>query len=166
MCSSCTCDQNTTFPVMPLSRFLPHIRHAVFTSTSALVLVLTSLGFVLSSLVMLFKSFISLFNLLLLSFCVLKNRFWSSQFSNFLFLSVTLYLFVSCWAPGPNSWNGWRVTSRFKSSTSTMAVRCEAVLDNCRWMLLCREHDRFSIAQLLVPWPPLRLQHWQTDQSH
>ena len=89
MCSSGTCDQNITFSVIPLSRFLPHIRHAVFTSTSAVVLVLTSLGFVMSSLVMLFKSFISLFNLLLSSFGVLKHGFWSSQFSNFLFLSVT-----------------------------------------------------------------------------
>ena len=143
MCSSGTCDQNITFPVMPPSRFLPHIRHALFTSTSAVVLVLTSLGFVLSSLVMLFKSFISRFNLLLLSFGVLKHGFWSSQFSNSLFLSVTLYSFVSCWAPGPNSWNGWRVTSRFKSSTSTTAVRCESVLDSCRWMVIVQRTRPF-----------------------
>jgi len=54
-----------------------------------------------------------------------------------------LYLFVSCWAPGPNSWNGWRVTSRFKSSTSTTAVRCESVLDSCRWMVIVQRARPF-----------------------
>jgi len=83
------------------------------------------------------------FTFLLSSLGVLKHNFWSSQFSNFLFSSVTLFLFVSCWASGPNSWNGWRVTSRFKSSTSTTAVRNESVLDSCRWMVIVQRARPF-----------------------
>ena len=41
-----------------------------------------------------------------------------------------------------NGWNGWRLTRRFKSSTSTTVVRCESVLDSCR---------RTVIAQRAIP---------------
>ena len=42
-----------------------------------------------------------------------------------------------------NGCNGWRLTSRFKSRTSAMAVRCESVLDSCRWTVIVQKARQF-----------------------